>query len=62
MREVASKAAADKSTAGLLKIMDDIASLRAAPAPPIDAGGYRMLNVRSPPAPHARRFHRPPDR
>ncbi len=47
MREVASKAAADKSTAGLLKIMDDIARLRAAPAPPIAAGGYRMLNVRS---------------
>ena len=27
MREVASKAAADKSAAGLLKIMDDIAAI-----------------------------------
>lgn len=47
MREVASKAATGESTAGLLKIMDDIASLRAAPPPPIAAGGYRVLNVRA---------------
>lgn len=47
MRDVASKAATVKSTAGLLKIMDDIASLRAAAPPPIAAGGYRVLGVRS---------------
>ncbi len=46
MREIASKAETVESTAGLLKIMDDIAGLRAAPLPPIAAGGYRMLNVR----------------
>ncbi len=46
MREVASKAATVESTAGLLKIMDDIARLRAAPAPAVAAGGYRVLNLR----------------
>lgn len=47
MRDVASKADTVESTAGLLKIMDDIASLRAASPPPIAAGGYRVLSVRS---------------
>jgi hypothetical protein len=46
MREVALKAATVESTTGLLKIMDDIARLRAAPPPPIAEGGYRLLNVR----------------
>jgi hypothetical protein len=47
MRDVASKADTVCSTAGLLKIMDDIASLSAANPPPIAAGGYRVLSVRS---------------
>jgi hypothetical protein len=47
MRDVASKADTVESTAGLLKIMDDIASLRAGNPPPIAAGGYRVLSVRS---------------
>ena len=42
MREVALKAATVESTTGLLKIMDDIARLRAAPPPPIAEGGYRL--------------------
>ena len=47
MREVASKAATGKSTAGLLKIMDQIAGLSAPRSlPPIAAGGYRVLAVR----------------
>lgn len=47
MREVASKAATGESTAGLLKIMDDIAGLSAPRSlPPIAAGGYRVLEVR----------------
>jgi hypothetical protein len=47
MREVASKAATGESTAGLLKIMDDIAGLRGPRSlPPIAAGGYRVLDVR----------------
>jgi len=47
MREVALSTETTKSTAGLLEIMDDIASVRAITAPPIADGGYRMLNVRS---------------
>ena len=47
MRDVAFKAATVESTAGLLKIMDDIASLRATALPPIAAAGYRVLGVRS---------------
>jgi hypothetical protein len=47
MREVTSKAATEESTVGLLKIMDDIASLRAAVPPPIAADGDRVLSVRS---------------
>jgi hypothetical protein len=47
MRDVASKADTVCSTAGLLKIMDDITSLSAAKPPPIAAGGYRVLSVRS---------------
>jgi hypothetical protein len=47
MHELASKAATEESTAGLLKIMDDIASLRAAAAPPIVDNDYRVLSVRS---------------
>ena len=44
MREVASKAATGESTAGLLKIMDQIAGLNAPRSlPPIAAGGYRVL-------------------
>ena len=39
MHDVASMAAAEESTAGLLKIRDDIASLRAATPPLIAAGG-----------------------
>jgi len=46
MREVALSTETAESTAGLLQIMDDIASLRAATPPPIADGGYRMLNVR----------------
>ena len=47
MREVASKAATGESTAGLLKIMDQIAGLSAPRSlPPIAAGGYRVLEVR----------------
>jgi len=47
MREVASKAATGESTAGLLKIMDDIAGLNAMGSlPPIAAGGYRVIEVR----------------
>ncbi len=47
MREVASKAATGESTAGLLKIMDQIAGLSAPRSlPPIAAGGYRVLDVR----------------
>jgi hypothetical protein len=47
MRDVASKAATVESTAGLLKIMDEIARLHAVmPPPSIAAGGYRVLNVR----------------
>ena len=47
MREVASKAATGESTAGLLKIMDEIAGLSAPRSlPPIAAGGYRVLEVR----------------
>jgi hypothetical protein len=47
MHDVASMAAAEESTAGLLKIMDDIASLRLAAPPPIAADGDRALGVRS---------------
>jgi hypothetical protein len=47
MRDVAFKAATVESTAGLLKIMDDIASLRATAPPPI-AAGYRVLGVPRP--------------
>lgn len=47
MREVASKAATGESTAGLLKIMDDIAGLCAGGSlPPTAVGGYRVLEVR----------------
>ena len=47
MREVASKAATGESTAGLLKIMDDISGLSAPRSlPPIAAGGYRVFEVR----------------
>ena len=47
MREVASKAATGESTAGLLKIMDDIAGLNAMGSlPPIAAGGYRVIEIR----------------
>jgi hypothetical protein len=45
MRDVASKAATVESS-GFLKIMDDIASVRAVPRPPIADGGYRVRNVR----------------
>jgi hypothetical protein len=47
MRDVASKADTVGSTAGLLKIMDDIASLSVANPPPIATGGYRVLSIRS---------------
>ena len=46
MRDVASKADTVESTAGLLKIMDDIARLSAANPPPVAVGGYRVLSVR----------------
>ena len=42
MREDASKAATEDSTVGLLKVGDDIASLRAVTPPLIYVGGYRM--------------------
>ena len=47
MHEVASMAAAEESTAGFLKIMDDIASLRVAAPPLIAADGDRVLSVAS---------------
>ena len=47
MHDVASMAAAEESTAGLLKIMDDIASLRLATPSPTAADGDHVLNVRS---------------
>ena len=47
MHEVASMAAAEESTAGLLRIMDDIASLRLAAPPPTAADGDRVVSVRS---------------
>ena len=47
MHDVASMAAAEESTAGLLKIMDDIASLRLAAPPPTAADGDRVVSVRS---------------
>jgi hypothetical protein len=47
MHEVASMAAAEESTAALLKIMDDIASLRLAAPPPTAADGDRVVSVRS---------------
>ena len=40
MREDASEAATEDSTVGLLKVGDDIASLRAVTPPLIDVGGY----------------------
>ena len=46
MHEVASKAATEESTAGLLKVGDDIASLRAATPPLIAVGGYRVRSRR----------------
>ena len=42
MREDASKAATEDSTVGLLKVGDDIASLRAVTPPLIHLGGYRV--------------------
>ena len=47
MHEVASMAAAEESTAGFLKIMDEIASLRAAAPPPNAADGDHVLSVGS---------------
>ncbi len=47
MHEVASMAGAEESTAGFLKIMDDIASLRVAVPPLIAADGDRVLSVGS---------------
>ena len=46
MHDVASMAAAEESTAGLLKVRDDIASLRAATPPLIAAGGCRVVSRR----------------
>jgi hypothetical protein len=46
MREVASKAATEESTVGLLKVRDDIASLRAATPALIAVGGYRVRDRR----------------
>ena len=46
MREDASKAATEDSTAGLLKVGDDIASLRAVPPAQIAVGGYRVRGRR----------------
>jgi hypothetical protein len=47
MREVASKAETGESSAGLLKIIDDIKGLCAGGSlPPIAVGGYRVLEVR----------------
>ena len=46
MHEVASKAATEESTVGLLKVGDDIASLRAATPALIAVGGYRVRSRR----------------
>jgi len=46
MHEVASKAATEESIVGLLKVRDDIASLRAATPPLIAVGGCRVVSGR----------------
>ena len=45
MRDFAPRAGAVESTAGLLKIMDDFAGLRAGGTPAIAEGGYRVLHA-----------------